>query len=79
MYRDAARAFLDVGMCDRAPATIELAKGFSARIGEDKSIVDLTGNNQTRLEQLRRCWDESVAGAEPSRMSIEHRRAAQQP
>jgi tetratricopeptide (TPR) repeat protein len=85
MYRDAARGFLDVGMCERAPETIELAKKFSARIGNDTSYVDLTGT-QSRLEQLRRCWDardlrpfESVAGAEPLGMPIEHPGAAQQP
>lgn len=51
MYRDAARAFLDVGMCDRALATIELT---------NETLVDLTGN-QARLDQLRRCWDGNPA------------------
>jgi tetratricopeptide (TPR) repeat protein len=85
MYRDAARGLLDVGMCERAPETIELAKKFAARIGTDTSYVDLTGT-QSRLEQLRRCWDErdlrpfeSVAGTEPLGVPIEHPGAAQQP
>jgi tetratricopeptide (TPR) repeat protein len=85
MYRDAARAFLDMSMCDRAPETIDLAKKFYARIGTEMSFVELSGND-SRLEQLRRCWDgrdlrpfASVAGAEPLGVPIEPRGAAQQP
>jgi tetratricopeptide (TPR) repeat protein len=60
-YRDAARAFLDAEMCERAVATVELAKDYRVRLGEDPSYVDITGT-QVRLEQLRRCWGPNRPG-----------------
>lgn len=67
MYRDATRAFLDVGECDSALEAIERAKEFSARIGESTSNVDLTAS-QSRLEQLRRC---SIAEDDEARHQVD--------
>lgn len=54
MYRDAGRAFLDVGACERAPELIELAQRHYAELGEVRSVEDLT-DSERRLEQLNRC------------------------
>jgi tetratricopeptide (TPR) repeat protein len=54
MYRDAGRAFLDVGACERAPALIELAQRHYAQMGDVRSVEDLT-DSERRLDQLNRC------------------------